>query len=121
MYIEYKIIPIFYIVRTYDSRGEENATSSSDTSVATSTEDTPVYYHVIFQNYDGTKLYEVDVLEGEAAHYVGETPRRDTDDEYVYTFLNWDKDLSSVTSDIITKATYDVEINGDGWSPIIWF
>ena len=120
MYIEYIIIPIFYIVRTYDSRGEENTTSSSDTSVTSSVEETPVYYHVIFQNYDGTKLYEVDVLEGDTAVYQGQTPKKPADEEndYTYSFSGWDKVLTNITSDLIVVATYSsTKIN---WGPGHW-
>ena len=40
MYIEYKIIPHFYIVRTYDSRGEEMDSSSQEESSESSIEET---------------------------------------------------------------------------------
>ena len=66
----------------------------------------PIYYHVEFVNYNGSLLYEVEVLEGEEAIYVGNTPKRPDDDEYKYEFIGWDKDLKSITSDIEVKATY---------------
>ena len=37
--MEYKIIPIFYIVRTYDSRGEEMDSSSQEESSESSIEE----------------------------------------------------------------------------------
>ena len=92
------------------SRVEE---SSSESSIAT-------YYHVKFVNYDDSLLYEVDVLEGNAATYVGETPTREGTDTVTYTFKGWDKDYSSVTSDLTVVATY-YSVSGDtetGWSPI---
>ena len=101
--MEYKIIPIFYIVRTYDSRGD-NSTSQ-------------IYYHVTFQNYDGTVLYEVDVLEGDTAVYQGQTPKKPADEEnsYTYTFNGWDKALTNIMHDLIVMATYSsTKIN---WGP----
>ena len=94
--------------RTYSSNGED------------SSESTPVTYHVTFQNYDGTKLYETDVEEGQAAQYIGETPNKEDSDGCTYTFKGWDKDLSSITSNTVTNAEYYtvIEDNEDGWSPI---
>jgi hypothetical protein len=92
------------------SRVEE---SSSESSIQT-------YYHVKFVNYDDSLLYEVDVLEGSAATYVGETPTREGTDTVTYSFKGWDKSYSSVTSDLTVVATY-YSISEDtesGWGPI---
>ena len=80
----------------------------------------PTYYHVEFVNYNGSLLYEVDVLEGEEAIYVGDAPTRPEDTEFKYEFEGWDQDLSSITSDICTMATYKY-IAQENWGPIIWF
>ncbi len=99
------------------SRVEESSVeeSSSESSIQT-------YYHVKFVNYDDSLLYEVDVLEGTAATYVGETPTREGTDTVTYTFKGWDKSYSSVTSDLTVVATYySVEQDtDDGWGPIRW-
>ena len=60
--------------------------SSSSDSQSSSLEGT--YYHVTFVNYDDSVLYEIDVLEGEEATYVGDEPTRPDDDEFTYTFKN---------------------------------
>ena len=92
--------------------------SASESSIPSSS--TPEgYYHVVFQNYDETILYEVDVEEGHEAIYVGETPTREDEDGFTFTFSGWDQDLSSIVSDVITKATYTA--SDVGWGPIIWF
>jgi Uncharacterized protein involved in cytokinesis, contains TGc (transglutaminase/protease-like) domain len=49
-------------------------------------------YTVNFLNYNSTLLYSTTVKEGEYASYVGETPVRENDDTYTYTFSGWDKD-----------------------------
>ena len=70
-----------------------------------SSESLATYYHVKFVNYDDSLLYEVDVLEGGAATYVGETPTREGTDKVTYTFKGWDKSYSSVTSNLTVVAT----------------
>ena len=75
------------------SHGEESTSSEA-----------PTTYHVTFLNYDESVLYETDVEEGQAAIYGGKTPTKASDDEYDYTFKGWDKDLSSITADVTTKA-----------------
>ena len=102
------------------SSGEAASSSeqqASSTPAESSLEGT--YYHVTFLNYDGTVLYETDVLEGNPAVYVGETPTRPEQDGFTYTFNGWDQDLSSITSDVTTKATFAA--SDEGWGPIIWF
>ncbi len=99
---------------------------SSSTPVSSSSEQpsssTPVevYYHVSFLNYDETLLYEVDVLEGTEAVYQGEEPTKPEDSEFTYEFEGWDQDLSSITSDLTTKAVFK-QIDKINYGPIIWF
>ena len=92
--------------------------SSSIEPSSSSSVPTDIYYHVVFQNYDETVLDEVDVKEGNEAIYSGETPTRDENEDYTYTFIGWDKDLSSITSDLIVTAQYERKSR---WSPITWF
>ena len=93
---------------------------SSSESISSSEESTSLAqtYHVTFLNDDDSLLYEVDVLEGEEAIYGGETPIKEEDEDYTYTFKGWDKDLTSITSDIVTKAEYNRKSK---WSTPIWF
>ena len=105
------------------STSEEESTSvsisSSEGPLSTSTSD-GTYFHVTFLNYDDSLLYEVDVLDGEAAIYQGATPIKPEDDEFTYEFIGWDKDISSITADIITKAQFE-PVAKENWGSISWF
>ena len=93
--------------------------SASESSIPSSS--TPEgYYHVVFQNYDETVLYEVDVEEGYEAIYVGETPIKPEDDEFTYEFSGWDVDLTNILSDVVAVAQYSYTAK-ENWGPIIWF
>ena len=81
-----------------------------------------VQYKVIFRNYDDTFLYETMVYEGREAKYSGKTPTREVEaetDDFYYKFAGWDKDISCITSDLTTKATFEYVAKED-WGPITW-
>ena len=93
--------------------------SVSESSIPSSS--TPEgYHHVVFQNYDETVLYEVDVEEGHEAIYGGETPIKPEDDEFTYEFTGWDKDLTNILADVTTVAQYGYTAK-ENWGSIIWF
>ena len=93
--------------------------SASESSIPSSS--TPEgYHHVVFQNYDETVLYEVDVEEGHEAIYGGETPIKPEDDEFTYEFIGWDKDLTNILADVTTVAQYGYTAK-ENWGSIIWF
>ena len=100
------------------SNSEEASSSEPESSSAWSTPEG--YFHVIFLNYDDSLLYEVNVLEGNEAIYGGETPIKPEDDEFTYEFKGWDQDLTSITSDLTTKAEYSYTAK-ENWGSIIWF
>ena len=77
-------------------------------------------YLVTFLNYDDSLLQELYVAEGNEAIYSGETPIKPEDDEFTYEFAGWDQDLSKITSDLTTRATY-TPVAKENWSSIIWF
>ena len=93
---------------------------SSDSKADNPSSVVEIYYHVTFVNYDDALLYEVDVKEGEAATYSGETPTKEEDDEFTYEFEGWDQDLTNIQSDVTTYAQYTAT-GKEGWGPIIWF
>ena len=110
-----------------DSSSSENeitSSSSSDSSEGSNSSENSipqeVYYHVIFLNYDETKLYETDVLEGAEAVYGGATPAKPEDDEFTYEFDSWDKDLTNIQADVTTMAVYSYTPK-ENWGGLIWF
>ena len=110
-----------------DSSIEDKTSSETPSSIINnSSEETPssikedTYYHVTFVNYDNSLLYEVDVLEGNEALYRGEDPVKEEDDEFTYTFIGWDIDLTSINSDVTAVAQFEA-VAKENWGPIIWF
>ena len=101
---------LFALISCVDQSGNENSSSSVPQ---------PVYCHVTFLNYDETKLYEVDVLEGHEAVYSGETPTKAEDDEFTYEFQGWDKELTSIQADVTTVAQFK-EIAKENWGGLTW-
>ena len=79
-----------------------------------------IYYHVSFINDDETLLYETDVLKGDTATYVGESPTKEENKEFKYEFIGWDQPLTNINEDLVTKAVYK-SIAKENWSPVIWF
>ncbi len=65
-------------------------------------------YQVRFLNYDGSLLQEKSVDYGTSVTYTGATPTRDHQNHKSYTFKSWDKDISSVTSNMDVYAEYNV-------------
>ena len=78
-------------------------------------------YKVTFLNYDDTFLYETMVYEGREAKYSGKTPTKNEGEspDFHYEFSGWDPDISCITSDLVTHATFEKVIDQE-WSPIIW-
>lgn len=74
---------------------------------------------VEFYSEDGnTLLYTDFVKDGENAQFVGELPEKED-----YIFLGWDRDITNVKSDVVTRAMYQLDddrltftLNGDGES-----
>ena len=63
-------------------------------------------YDVTFKNDDGTVLETKKVEKHQIASYDGETPTKNADAEYTYTFAGWDKNFEEILEDIEYTATY---------------
>ena len=67
----------------------------------------PIYYTIIFQDWDGTTLKTEQVEQGKSATAPA-TPVREG-----YTFKGWDKDFSNVQSDLTVTALYEQKAQND--------
>ena len=65
----------------------------------------PPIYNVTFVDWDGIELKQQEVISGEAAEAPPDPVRNG------YSFKGWDKDFSSVTSDLTVTALYEIIIN----------
>ena len=81
---------------------------SSSISIDNTTKDITVTW----VNYDNTIL-EIDnnVEYGSLPSYDGETPKRESDDQYTYVFDSWTPKIEKVKNDITYKATYKIVTN----------
>ncbi len=80
-------------------------------AISGDTEYTAVYYNlplytVTWKDHDGTVLATDPVPEGEIPVYPGETPTREDDETYSYTFSHWSPTPSSDHGDIEYTAVY---------------
>lgn len=67
-------------------------------------------YSVTFLNFDQEVLLTISVSHGDNAYYNGETPLRPKDEKYEYTFVDWDRDMTNVQSNIQTYARYEQKL-----------
>ena len=63
-------------------------------------------YTVLFLNEDGTELDRQTVDYGSTPTYQGETPTKESDEQYRYTFAGWTPRIVAVTKDATYTATY---------------
>ena len=95
----------------------------SCTSDESSGAETWTRYKVTFLNYDDTFLYEAMVFEGHEAFYSGKVPTKNEGEspDFHWEFTGWDPDVSCVTSNMVTRATFEYVVDQE-WSPITsWY
>ena len=110
----FKYFYSFLLLATFvlSSCNKNNDDISSDSSYEEET------FTVIWKNYDNSIL-EVDenVTKGTVPTYDGNTPTRENDDLYTYTFNGWDPEVGPIyknTSFVATFKAMDNSINIDG-------
>ena len=68
-------------------------------------------YTVKWNNYDDSLIKEETINYGVTPSYTGDTPTRDTDAHYTYTFKEWTPEITSVRGPQVYTATYEETIN----------
>ena len=68
-------------------------------------------YDIVWKNEDGTVLDTKQVLYGETPAYSGETPTKEGDAQYTYTFTGWDPEVTSVTGPAVYTAVFQQTVN----------
>ena len=68
-------------------------------------------YTINWVNWDDTVLGTTTVTEGETPAYTGETPIRQADIQYTYTFSGWTPAVGPAMADETYKAVFTSEIH----------
>ena len=68
-------------------------------------------YDVTWKNEDGTVLSTSKYEYGQTPSYTGETPTKEGNAQYSYSFKEWDKEASAVTANQEYVATYNQSVN----------
>ena len=107
---------------TFSGWDKEITTVTGDVTYTAQFTETTNTYTVNWKNEDGTVL-ETDTVEyGKTPEYNGETPTKEGNAQYSYTFSGWDKEITAVTGNATytaqfteTTNTYTVTwVDGDG-------
>lgn len=93
---------------TFSGWDKEIANVTGDVVYTATYSQTVNEYTVIWKNENG-KVLETDenVPYGTTPEYNGETPTKQGNAQYAYTFNGWDKEIASVTGDAVYTATYN--------------
>lgn len=69
---------------------------------------TPAYveYKVVFKNHDGTTITEVNYHYGATVVEPSTIPTKLSDNTYTYTFIGWDKSVTTCKGDTVYTATF---------------
>ena len=79
---------------------DDSAVNGSVTVIAA-----PVYT-INFVNYDGSLLYTTTAAYGYTPEYVGDTPTREADAQYTYTFAGWSPTIGAADANATYTATF---------------
>ena len=95
-----------------DSTVSTSTTSNVSTSTNSTTSSIVETFTVTWKNYDGTILEKDEkVPYGTMPEYNGETPKKESSDQYNYTFSGWSPVITEVKCDIEYIAQYSEDIN----------
>lgn len=68
--------------------------------------DNRTYYTVKFFDLDNNLIYQVEVLENGTVEFNGQLPEI-SDEDYIYTFLDWSESLENITSNLYVFPVYE--------------
>ena len=71
----------------------------------------PPTYTITWKNYDGTVLATDQVKSGVTPAYNAETPVKEGNAQYTYTFSGWDKAITAATADTVYTAQFRETVN----------
>ena len=91
---------------TFAGWSPEITTVTGDATYTARFDDELNSYTVKWLNEDGTELDRQKVEYGAMPVYDGETPAKEADDQYIYTFKGWTPAVVRVTRDATYRATY---------------
>ena len=98
---------------TYTFKGwdKEIAPVTGDVTYTAEYDKTLNKYTVKWVNYDGEELEtDEDVEYGTTPSYDGETPERQSTEQYSYTFTGWNPSVKDVTGNVTYKAVFDEDV-----------
>ena len=96
---------------TFIGWNQELVPVTKDVTYYAQYESTLNQYEINFYDWDGTLLQSSMVNYGEYPEYTGETPTRESDAQYTYTFTGWSPELSVVTGNQSYTAQYEATLN----------
>jgi len=103
--------PDTHYTYSFDGWDPEVVAAEADADYTAVFESTVIEFTIRFLNDDGTVLESVQVEEGEMPAYSGETPTKDPDAQYTYTFAGWDPEIVVAEADADYTAVYDSTVN----------
>ena len=91
---------------TFTGWSDSVANITCDKSVIALYKEERTKFDVTFYDFDGTILYIDSVEYGDSAKYLGPEPHRQSDANYEYEFIGWDKTFDVIKADLEVTAQY---------------
>jgi len=85
----------------------EVVNATEDATYTAEFESTVQEYTICWLDGDGVELYSETLAYGTTPTYTGTTPTKASDEEFIYTFIGWDPEITSVTEDTTYTAQFE--------------